>query len=231
MDIADTQSENNVEVETSAEKQKKSDTSDTVLGFVALFIMGAMIYGAWNWAFGDEYLYKRKSEVQSEIITMVGNGADLDSIKHHLTNTFEQEWGLFYRWGNEKSHHYRQDASLLVIFKDLKNAEYLNTSDKKVDIDLISKLINEYQQRNPFDGLEPKQKDLFDNIRLKMGEEHYGIVSSEINKISDELNQKNQLVTQYLSDSKTSLYISIVSLGFGVMFPIVGAVWRRRKTN
>ncbi|HCV03242.1 hypothetical protein L1264_08655 [Pseudoalteromonas sp. APAL1] len=208
--------------------KKKDD--DTVAGIVALVIMGLLIYWAWSWAFGDDQLYKTKSQVQADISTMVGNGANLDSLKHYFSTTFDQEWGLFYRWNNEKSDHYREDVSLLTVLKDIKNQGYLKGSTDSNNMNNISALIAEYQQRNPFDGLEINQKDLFDNIRVKL-DENYLVVSNDLNKLSDELSQKNKLVTQYLSDSQTSLYISIASLAFGVVFPVVSLLFSRRKSS
>lgn len=204
--------------ENQLEKNAKNKSNDTAAGLIVTIMFCLFCYWLWSWAFGDEHMYKQKAKLQSEISTMVKNGADLDSLKHHLTTAFDQEWGLLYRWGNDKSEHYKNDTSLLTILKDIKNQAYLNESAETSVLTDISKLSDEYEQRNPFDGLEPNQKDLFENIRIKLND-NYHTVSNDINKLSDELFQKNRLVTQYLSDSQSSLYISIASLAFGVVFP------------
>lgn len=212
------------------EENTKNKASDTVAGLFVTIIFFLFAYWSWNWAFGDEHMYKQKAKLQSEISTMVKNGADLDSLKHHLTTAFDQDWGLLYRWGNDKSEHYKDDTSLLTILKDIKNQAYLNEAAETSVLVDISKLSDEYEQRNPFDGLEPNQKDLFENIRIKLNE-NYHTVSNDINKLSDELFQKNRLVTQYLSDSQTSLYISIASLTFGLLLPILGMLFNRKRSS
>lgn len=208
-------------------KEKKG--GDTVAGIIGLAIIALFFYWIWSWAFGDDFNYKKKDELQAEIATMAKNGADLDSIKHHLSTAFTQSWGLIYRWSNEKSEHYRSDVLLLTVLKDIQNKALLD-SEKKIDTSEILKLISVHQQKNPFDGLEPNQKDLFENIRVKLND-NYGLISSDLNKLSDEFAMKNGLVNQYLSDSKTSLYISIASLAFGVVFPILGMLFKRRKSS
>ena len=62
--------------------------------------MGLLIYWAWSWAFGDDQLYKTKSQVQADISAMVISIA----LKHYFSTTFDQEL-LFYRWNNEKDHY------------------------------------------------------------------------------------------------------------------------------
>jgi hypothetical protein len=209
---------------------KKKEEDNTVAGIFGLVFIGLLIYWAWSWAFGDNQLYKPKEKVQTDISVMVGNGANLDSLKHYFLTTFDQEWGLFYRWNNEKSEHYREDVSLLTVLKDIKNQNYLKGPAEPTKMSEISKFIEEYQQRNPFDGLDPNQKDIFENIRVKL-DESYLIVSGDLNKLSDEISQKNKLVSQYLSDSQSSLYISIASLAFGVAFPIVSLLFSRKKSS
>jgi len=204
------------------------ESSDKIVGFIVIALLIYCMYWVWNWAFGDEQLYKPKSQVKTDISKMIDNGADLDSLKHYFSSNFDQEWGLLYRWNNKKSKHYTKDTSLLTVLKDIKNQNYLKDSIETSKTTATSTLIAEYQERNPFDDLEVHQKDMFDNIRVKLGEK-YPVVANDLNKLSDEILQKNKLVTQYLSDSQTSLGISIASLAFGVGLPILSMLFSRRK--
>lgn len=208
-------------------KGKKGD--DTAAGVIGLFLIVLFIYWLWGLAFGDDFYYKKKDVLQAEINTMVKNGADLDSIKHHFLTAFSQEWGLIDRWTNDESDYYRNDLSLLVVLKDIQNSAYLS-EEAVVDVAGIRSLMEVYQYRNPFDGLEPNQKDLFENIRVKLGDD-YGVVAGDLNKLSDEIAMKNGLVNQYLSDSKTSLYISVASLAFGLFLPLIGVLLKRRRAS
>ncbi|PKM27835.1 MAG: hypothetical protein CVV08_22120 [Gammaproteobacteria bacterium HGW-Gammaproteobacteria-12] len=208
-------------------KDKKSD--DTAAGIIGLLLIALFVYWVWGWAFGDDFYYKKKAVLQAEVNTMVKNGADLDSIKHHFFTAFSQEWGLIDSWTKDESDYYRNDVSLLVVLKDIQNSAYLS-EEVLVDIAGVRGLMEVYQYRNPFDGLEPNQKDLFENIRVKLGD-GYGVVAGDLNKLSDEITMKNGLVNQYLSDSKTSLYISVASLAFGLFLPFIGVLLRRRRMS
>ena len=212
--------------EETLDQPKKS--KDKIATLIALALIIYFIYSVWNWAFGDEQLYKPKSQVQTNISKMIDNGADLDSLKHYFSSNFDQEWGLLYRWNKKKSEHYTKDTSLLTVLKDIKNQNYLKDSIEISKTTATSTLIAEYQERNPFDDLEVHQKDMFDNIRVKLGEK-YPVVANDLNKLSDEISQKNKLVTQYLSDSRTSLYISIASFAFGFGLPVLRMLFSRRK--
>lgn len=209
--------------------EKRKNGNNTIAGLVGIFLIILPIYVVWDWAFGDDDFYEPKSKIQSDVSSMIKNGASLDSLKHYFTSAFNQQWGLIYRWDKEKKDHYRQDVSLLIVLKDIESENYLNGRSESDNLDAISKLIAEYQERNPFDGLEVNQKDLFENIRVKLGDK-YNVVSNDVNKLSDELSQKNKLLTRYLSDSQTSLYISIVSLAFGLVLPILSMLYKKRRS-
>ncbi|MFV0446914.1 MAG: hypothetical protein ACK5MF_00340 [Vibrio sp.] len=122
----------------------KENSSDTLAGFLGILIFIAIRYAIWNWIAGDDSLYKKKSELQSEIITLAANGADLTDVKHHFSTAFHQEWSLFYRWNNDKSEHYRNDDTLLLVLKDIKNQIYLGKAEVESNLGSVGGLINEY---------------------------------------------------------------------------------------
>jgi hypothetical protein len=198
-------------------KLSPPETFQLIFGFISLC---AIFFGIWYWWTRPPELYIKKNEVKITISTLIANGADLDAIKHYYKGVNKFKWSFSYGITNEKNDHYQGDILLVTILKDIRNDWYIkNKPDQKEDGRILS-LINEYEQRNPFDGLESSQRDYFENIRIKLGG-NYSSVITEIGKISDELRIKNNLVNQYLADSKTSLYISIASIGFALLMAMV----------
>lgn len=199
-----------------------------------MVILAFLFYGGLIWQFwlSDDDIYVDKFAVKSSIAKMVNNGADLESIKHFYSNFGGEEWGFIYRWDKDKTNFYPNGTPLLTALKDLKSDTYLDVESDfdSTQRDGLSELINEYQQRNPFEGLEQSQKDSFENIRMKLAN-NFNDVSSDFYKISEDLKQKNMLVNQYLSDSKTSLYVSIASLIFAFIttFGSQFFYWKRKK--
>lgn len=75
----------------------------------------------------------------------------------------------------------------------------------------MNAIIIENEKRNPFDNLEDNQKYNFENIQVKL-DSNYVSIHSDVTKIADELNSKNQLVNKYLNKSEISFYISLLAL-------------------
>ncbi|HBC3478506.1 TPA: hypothetical protein KDY95_003679 [Vibrio cholerae] len=197
------------------EKVSSDREFDRMFSSPGMLLMAFLFYGGLIWQFwlSDDDIYVDKLVVKSNITKMVQNGADLESIKHFYSNIVGVEWGFIYRWDKEKANFYPEGTPLLTVLKDLKSDTYLDANFDTTQRDGLNVLINEYQQRNPFEGLEQSQKDSFENIRTKLSG-NFDDVSTDFYKISEDLKQKNLLVNQYLSDSKTSLYVSIASLVF-----------------
>jgi hypothetical protein len=105
----------------------------------------------------------------------------------------------------------------------------LNGTPDDVFIIKLDGIITEYTESNPFDKLEAGQKDLFENIRVKLNG-NYSTVSDDVNKLSDELDNKNKLVNEYLSDSQTSLIVSIVSAFIAVILAGI-QMWQNRSNS
>ncbi|BDP34893.1 TPA: hypothetical protein NJ548_004573 [Vibrio parahaemolyticus] len=226
-----------VEAETSKDDDNnKSGTSDSrpekLFSNAGFLLFAIIFYGGLAWEFWlyDDSRYIEKQEVKSSIVKMIGNGADLEAVKHFYAQAPEVEWGFKYRWDRERSSYYPISTPLLTVLQDLKSDSYLNSEADMKQRETIQNLLSEYQQRNPFDGLEQSQKDSFESIRVKLGAK-FTDVSSDFYKISEDLKQKNLLVNQYLSDSKTSLYLSIASLLFAFVttFGSQYFYWKRKK--
>ncbi|MGF1718318.1 hypothetical protein L4D08_26040 [Photobacterium chitinilyticum] len=213
-------------------RRQRKRQSDPLLSSPSMMVFGILFYGfiAWYFFLSDDELYINKESVKSDISQMIINDADLDSIKHHFNSSDKVEWGFIFGWSNNKHDYYVSSIPLLTILKDIKSDTYLAKSIDKNKQGKVSKVIKEYQQRNPFDGLEQVQKDQFNNIRIKL-DENFDVVKQEVYKLSEDLNQKNLLVNQYLSDSKTSLYVSIASLIFALITTFGSQLMYRKKVQ
>jgi hypothetical protein len=197
-----------------------------------MLILGFLFYGvmAWYFIFDEDELFIKKEPLKAEITKMVINEANLDSLKHYFNNAEKLEWGIVYGWNNHKKDHYVAPISLVNILKDIQSDFYLKKTAETLKITRVAELIKEHEQRNPFDELSTVQRDQFNNIRIKLGS-NYGIVEQEVNKLSNDMKQNNQLIYQYLTDSKTSLYVSIASLIFALITTVVSQVVYRKRSS
>ncbi|MEZ8216272.1 hypothetical protein ACED61_22840 [Vibrio sp. 1F148] len=174
---------------------------------------------------GDQYVEKEK--IQSDIQTLINNGAELRAIKFHYDNRLSIKRDIVFALKQDRELYYPYDVTLSDILEQIRTQQFM---DGKPDLTLITKLdqiIDEYSASNPYDKLEAGQRDLFENIRVKLDDE-YGNVASDINKLTDELSNKNKLVNEYLSDSQTSLVVSIVSAFIAVVLSFI-QMWQGRR--
>lgn len=167
-----------------------------------------------------------KDATQTKILTALGNGADLNTIKHIYNNMEVNESNLPTSLGSKKNI-YPSDIPLSIVLSDTKANLFLK--DKPPDSIIVVKLnhiIAQYDQSNPFDKLDNYQKDYFENVRVKLGNS-YPTISNDMNKISDDLYNKNQLVGEYLRDSRTSFWLSIAALLLSLSIGIYQIVQNR----
>jgi hypothetical protein len=111
--------------------------------------------------------------------------------------------------------YYDDTTPLSKVLDDIRSDLYTTKTDKKGILDRLNKIIHEHQERNPFDALEPSQKDYFENIRMKAGLK-YNDIRNEVDKLATELESKNSLVNKYLKQSTTSFWVSIAALIFAL---------------
>lgn len=149
----------------------------------------------------------RKDLVQEDLKLIVSNGGGLDIIKHaFLVFPLASQFSVLISSSDE---YYSPRTPLSLILNDLR-LEAFKTGDKTI-LPVLESLISEYEEVNPFDNLPAGQKDRFENVRVKSGEDYLKI-SNDVNGIAEELRQKNLLVGDYLSDSKMSFWISICAV-------------------
>ncbi|OLQ88271.1 hypothetical protein BIY22_08895 [Vibrio panuliri] len=194
------------EVERSS--SRKSFWSLSILGFtltIFSFLVSILI---------SNDLYTPREKIQNQIITAINNGADLRAIKHIYVNREKTSGGILKPFVSDVNV-YPYNVALSLILEDIRTNAYLEKGDKSI-LKNINKLIEDHTHINPFDRLESVQRDYFENIQIKLGEE-YGRVSIEVNKLADELYNKNSLVEQYLKDSTTSFWVSVSALLFSIL--------------
>ncbi|WP_129830227.1 hypothetical protein [Vibrio parahaemolyticus] len=191
-----------------------------IFAFFATFLVNSFVLG-------DKYVEKEK--IQNEIQTLINNGAGLRAIKFHYDNRLSIKRDIIFALKQDKNLYYPYDVTLSDILEELRTQQFMQG---KPDVDLLQKLdqvIDEYSASNPYDKLEAGQRDLFENIRVKLGNDYVN-VASDINKLTDELSNKNKLVNEYLSDSQTSLVVSIVSAFIAVILSLI-QMWQGRRNR
>ena len=232
--IDDEKVETDVEsINKESEKEKENLYMNKLFNDPLMLIFGFLFYGAIAWYFisSEDELFIKKEPLKADITQMITNEANLDSLKHYFNNAEKIEWGFIYGWSNDKKDYYELPTSVVNVFKDIQSEFYLKTDSSTLDINRVVELIKEHEQRNPFDELSVIQKDQFNNIRIKLGS-NYEAVEQEFNKLSNDMKHNNKLINQYLSDSKTSLYVSIASLLFALITTIGSqVVYRKRSSN
>lgn len=188
------------------------------IGIFASFLTNSFLLG-------DKYV--EKESINSEISTLIKNGAGLRAVKFHYEHRKAVKRDILFSIKHDLSLYYNYEIALSEILEKIRTEQFLKGNLDEGFMAKLDGIIKEYTESNPFDKLEAGQKDLFENIRVKLGDS-YSVVSDDINKLSDELNNKNKLVNEYLSDSQTSLVVSIVSAFIAVVLAGV-QMWQSRS--
>lgn len=160
--------------------------------------------------------YISKAILHENIIKAINNGADLRSVKQVYINRESQPLS-YLSFSKSENNYYSIDVPLSIVLEDVRANLYLK--DKSPDSLIVNKLdniIGEHSQVNPFDKLNNLQKESFQNIRQKLGGS-FPSINSELNRITDELYNKNILVEEYLKDSRTSFWVSICGLFISII--------------
>ena len=196
------------------------------------FVTGLLYY---TYHTNNSPLYCNKAIIQSDLKTLIDNGGNLNDVKDvYRKRVLKKHSGIEYF---KEEDYYNENVPLSEVLSDLRIKYFLEKKQRRysrktykikdsilVDADslyfsLLNTIIDEYNKKNPFDKLEPNQRDIFINLQQKL-DTGYVKVSGDISKIVDEMEDRNQLVTKYLNDSKTSLRISWIALFVTVILSI-----------
>lgn len=160
----------------------------------------------------------KKEPLIANIATSIANGADLTVVRHMYKQRKQERSTLLkdlFRGTQENYHsdeYYPADTPLSDILQDIRAAQFVHKpADSQALQAQLEKLIHELEQTNPFDKLEPGQRETFDNIRGKLGA-NYDPVQNDLTRIGDELHAKNIAVEKYLRDSTFNLWLSFFAL-------------------
>jgi len=168
----------------------------------------------------DSEKWVKKSSIKMKLLTAVESEAPIDVLENIYLNRIAEKRTLRNIFSSFEEY-YEYDTEFTKILIDLKSDLYTDsvaifTKGKISNLrdstaKHISNTIIEINQVNPFEKLFTPQKDLFENLRNKLLTS-YAPIENDVNKIVDELYQQNTLVNEYLSDSKTSFWISIIAV-------------------
>jgi len=183
---------------------------------IMLVIFSALLYHTLR--FEDRPAVYTSISIKTKLKNIINNVAGLDLVKF-VYNKREIQERKYYHLLFEKSSIYPEPISLSYILNEIKVDHFLS-SDSTIKINKVDSIIKLHNQIYPFDKLEEDQKVMFDNIRVKSGV-NYDIIKTDINRIADDLTNKNKLVEDYLGKSELSFWISIGALILTFIFSII----------
>ena len=170
-----------------------------------------------------------KESLVKPIQSIIKNNGDLGAIKHVFESRKKEKYSLFRR---NKGDFYPYETSLDVVLNDLK-CDYLSNDPFENDSVYYSRLlylIQENEYHNPFDNLETVQQYYFENIRVKSAD-NYSLLQPDVQKIADELLNKNVLVERYLNKSSISFIISIIALCLTIILSIIQIIQNHKTSD
>lgn len=196
--------------------------SKEISRLIALSI-AALVFGLLSLLFPSVFnpenkMYYEKASIKATMQKVIKNKGDLTSIKQ-IYDTRNLSFVSGININKNKDNYYIEDYPLSGLLEDLRIDYFLSEAKDTVYLQALEKLIAENEIKYPFDNLDENQKYHFQNVQEKM-DTTYETISPEMNRIADELNNKNQLVTRYLNKSESSFRISILALVISI---IIGA--------
>lgn len=177
-------------------------------------------------------------KLQDKVKTVIENNADLSIIRHIYDEQLKREASYFAYTVKFWKYNYeltpRDKISLNIVLLNIKSEYYFQEIDSSsiVRISKLEKIIQDYNDINPFDKLESQQKYFFENLKIKL-DSNYIMIAEDVLKITDELHRKNSLVSEYLSNAKSSFKISIIALSVSSISLILALYFNffRRKNQ
>ncbi len=195
-------------------KNKKIKVTQ-IIAFMLFFCGLLAVMGAYlEYTFNDNIARYDKKNTIEDVSLIIKNGGDLKAVKHAISNQdpLNKYLYLFHRVAYYSANH-----SISFVLEDIRVQILIDSSQEtQAILPKLNSIIKDHLEISPFDNLSSGQKDFFENIRIKTGE-NYHMISNDVNNLAVELHQKNLLVKEYLADSKKSFVISIVALIFSVL--------------
>ena len=186
-------------------------TSATLELIISILVLIIYFYGLI--IFSTEKRINKK-ELWDKLNKAIKNGANAEILNDIVRNQ-KRVKRLFNR--NLKLDFYPNLVLLNEILEDMRSNEYIK--DDTIDDELIEKinsLIEEDKKKSPFDGLEEKQKDFFENIVNILDEDNFSKIQNNINKISNELALKSEESKKAKSNFKIAIVSIAITIAVGI---------------
>lgn len=170
--------------------------------------------------------YVSREELRTSLTNAILNDSNIDDLKlvyqHEVSIPSNSIWPFI------KPHLYYEvnSLTLLQVLNDLKVLKLTagNSLEAK-DVDFLHKvnsLVSDHNKFNPFDGLDEQSLRDFRGISIKLTEPEYEKVKDELLNLNSAIKEKNSLISQYLSSSNLSLYVSMGAF----LFSIIVTLWQ-----
>ncbi|MGR3809623.1 hypothetical protein [Jiulongibacter sp. NS-SX5] len=185
-----------------------------------------------------------KREVKVQILKAIQNGADLQAVQAIFNNAERYDITVFNSLkevvGLSSDKFYQKNIALSSVLEEIRSDFFINDRESSYSnnfeplssddlfLSKIDKILEEQDQKDPFDNLDDNQKFHFENVRIKLGNE-YKTVQPEIERIVEELSNKNSLVSEYLNKSEQSYWISIIAILISISFSVYQIIQSRPK--
>lgn len=166
----------------------------------------------------NEHIYYNRVDLYNQIKSAVKNDADLDVVKVIYRDRYLLE-GKKFGASNDKLY-YKESVPLTTVLEDMLARAYVDDNSKPEYIEKLSIILSEQKVLEPFDGLSSEQRDLFEQLKIIAGDE-YERYEITLGKLSEEVEEQNNLVVEYLAKSEASYRLSVIALLIGVTLPTV----------
>ena len=203
-----------------------------VLVIMIILFLFYGLFKAVSWGYGIAYPFHghtNQDKLASTLSVAIRNDADLSAMKTIFNNRIIDKT-LQSRWLGGDDGEYLEPVSLAAVLEDMRAEYFLGEKQNNEFLASLDALIKENNEVNPFDKLQSHQRDFFASIRIKLNE-NYPLVENDILKLSDEISNQNELVKEYLSDTTTSLIISITGLIIALIVSAIQIIQNRKKRS
>lgn len=170
--------------------------------------------------------YVSREELRASLTNAIMKDSNIDDVK--LVYQHETSIPSNSIWPFIKPHLYYEANSLtlLQVLNDLKVLKLttggsLETKDVEF-VDKLNSLVLDHNKFNPFDGLDDQSLRDFRGISIKLTEPEYEKIKDELLNLNSAIKEKNNLISQYLSSSNLSLYVSMGAF----LFSIIVTIWQ-----
>lgn len=212
------------------------------LGFLMIIVIVGtfVVIGAYfQFTGGSANKYVDRALLISKIKLSISNGAELEDIVQIFENRKHVRRPFFNVFFEEKENsfddYYEERISMQKVLRDLKAELFLKKNVNQELAKMVKDKLNEHKRTDPFDKLELGQKIHFEVVQTKLADK-YSDIQININRIVDELDNKNKLVAKYLTDATLSLRIAMIALIIG-LFALVPQMirgwksWRKKSVE